>query len=273
MQSGIDQANAAFWDELCGSSLARMLGITDASPASLKKFDDWYMDFYPYLNRHIPFASMRGREVLEVGLGYGTVAQKIAEAGARYTGLDIAQGPVSMANERIRQCGGQGAAQQGSILAAPFADASFDYVVAIGSLHHTGDLQRALDECRRVLRPGGSLVFMVYYAYSYRRWVQARRETALYWVRERLGRTGLSRAGHAGQRKAYDSNAAGEAAPHTDWVSERSLRHLCRGFSRFSARLENVDQERPFGRFTRQQLLRTPIPRVMGLDLYATATK
>jgi 2-polyprenyl-3-methyl-5-hydroxy-6-metoxy-1,4-benzoquinol methylase len=58
--------------------------------------------------------------VLEVGLGYGTVSQRIAESGARYRGLDIAGGPISMVNDRLRQANLPDFAQQGSILAAPF---------------------------------------------------------------------------------------------------------------------------------------------------------
>src|SRR4051812_1238283 len=95
-QVDIDSANASFWDELCGTSLAKALGVTDSSARSLQKFDDWYMDFYPYLEVHIPFDNFAEKDVLEVGLGYGTVSQKIAASGARYTGLDIAAGPVAM---------------------------------------------------------------------------------------------------------------------------------------------------------------------------------
>lgn len=273
MQSAIDQANAAFWDELCGTQLAQTLGITDTSPASLLRFDDWYFGFYPYLRRHIPFASLRDRDVLEVGLGYGSVAQRIVESGARYVGLDIASGPVAMVNERIRRVGGRGHAQIGSILEAPLADRSFDHVVAIGSLHHTGDLPRAIAECHRLLRPGGKLTFMVYYAYSYRRWVQAGRQTLKHWLRERLGRAQVVGAAHAGHRGAYDINSAGDAAPHTDWVSVRTLRHLCREFREVSVRLENIDQERPFAAINRDILLYSELPRLIGLDLYATATR
>lgn len=93
---------------------------------SLKKFDDWYFAFYPYLFVHIPFEDMKGKDVLEIGLGYGTVSQRLAEAGARYRGLDIAPGPVTMVNHRLNQADLEGQAQQGSILQAPFADASFD---------------------------------------------------------------------------------------------------------------------------------------------------
>ena len=82
VQDEVSERNADFWDELCGTQLARQLGITDNSPASLQRFDAWYFDFYPYLAQHIPFHDMHGRDVLEVGLGYGTVSQRIAEAGA-----------------------------------------------------------------------------------------------------------------------------------------------------------------------------------------------
>ena len=86
-------ANAAFWDEACGTGAAKRLGIIDNSPRSLKRFDDWYFGFYPWLFMHIPFIEMQGLDVLEVGLGYGTVAQRLAEWSARFTGLDIAAGP------------------------------------------------------------------------------------------------------------------------------------------------------------------------------------
>src|ERR1700721_3942764 len=97
-QSAIDRNNAAFWDELCGSTLARSLGITDSSPASLKRFDDWYFAYYPYLFTYIPFRQLNGKDVLEVGLGYGTVSQRIAEFGARYKGLNIAAGAARRVN-------------------------------------------------------------------------------------------------------------------------------------------------------------------------------
>ena len=82
--------------------------------------------------------------MLEVGLGYGTVSQKLAQCGAIYTGLDIAEGPVSMVNHRLSSNNLNGSASQGSILAPPFETESFDAIIAIGCLHHTGDLSRAL---------------------------------------------------------------------------------------------------------------------------------
>jgi SAM-dependent methyltransferase len=270
----ISQKNQLFWNELCGTQFARSLGVTDSSPASLKRFDDWYFMFYPYLPVHIPFDEITGKRVLEVGLGYGTVSQRIAESGANYSGLDIAEGPVAMVNNRLDQAGLGGTAIQGSILRAPFPDGYFDLVIAIGCLHHTGNLQMALDECRRLLVPGGRLVLMVYYAYSYRRLFQASRETLVYARREMLGYRGVVGQSASVERAAYDTNETGDAAPHTDWISIRSLRKMCQDFSAFSAKLENIDNGRPFERFpSRRELLKRWYPRWFGLDLYATATK
>jgi SAM-dependent methyltransferase len=271
--SEIDDSNIAFWNELCGTQLAQFLDIRDASAASLRKFDAWFFDFYPYVFDHVPLADLADRDVLEVGLGYGSLSQKIAAAGARYCGLDIAPGPVEMARHRLLQAGLAGRAEQGSILAAPFADQSFDWIITIGCLHHTGDMARAIEECRRLLRPGGSLLAMVYYAYSYRRWVEARRETLRYLWAELLGYRGVAAAPGARGTWSYDHNSAGDSAPHTDFISVKSLRALFRRFSGFRWKLRNINQEKPFANRPRQQLLQTRWPDICGLEIYATAVK
>lgn len=269
----ISKNNAAFWDELCGSHLAKSLGIADSSIQSLARFDDWYFDFYPYLFDHIPFSSMRGKRVLEVGLGYGTVAQRLAESGAVYTGLDIAQGPVSMVNQRLNQSKLMGEAVQGSILESQFPESTFDYVVAIGCLHHTGDLRCAIEQCHRLLKPGGQLIFMVYYAYSYRRFRMTPFLTIKNMLKEIFGYRGVVGNGSNRQRVAYDAGSKGGGAPHTDWISARSLKDYCGSFTSFESTNENIDQEAPFWFTPRKELLKTKWPSILGLDIYATATK
>ncbi len=272
-QSNVSRRNSEFWDELCGSQLANMLGIKDDSPESLKLFDDWYFNFYPYLDDYIPFSELNGMNVLEVGLGYGSVAQRLAEAGCNYQGLDIAKGPVDMVNHRISQAGLSGEAVQGSILDAPFDKESFNAIVAIGCLHHTGNLSLAIEQCRQLLRPGGRLIFMVYYANSYRRLRMSPVATLQNMLKELFGYRGVVGGSKGNERAAYDTNKNGEGAPHTDWISKRSLKYLCKEFSGFQCTTENIDQEMPFVYKTRDELLKTVWPSLMGLDLYAIATK
>ncbi len=271
-QAELDARNADFWSFLCGSHQAKMLGVTDASLASLKKFDDWYMDMYPYLYRHIPFGEMAGKRVLEIGLGYGTISQKIAQAGADYRGLDISPAAVAMANDRMRQCGLPQTAVCASVLAAPFEDASLDMVISIGCLHHTGNLQRALDEVHRILKPGGKAVIMVYNALSYRRWYEQTAETRRYFEWLYLGQSDRP-AFNINALQAYDTNDAGDCAPDTAFVSVSHLKQMCSSFSSFSATLENIAQEPPYADRTREELLTTGIPAICGLDVYATMVK
>jgi SAM-dependent methyltransferase len=268
VQPGIDVANADFWDELCGGNLAREVGITDASPASLERFDRAYFDLYPYLAGYLRAPEMAGRRVLEVGLGYGTVAEALARGGADYHGLDIADGPVEMARHRLAGVPGAEPAQvqQGSVLELPFADGFFDRVVSIGCLHHTGNLGRAVAEVRRVLRPGGELLMMVYNRHSARR--------VLLWpllaARHRL--VADAPTPEAWLRYASDGTPAGDAPPHSDFVSAAELRGLLYGMRDVRIDRRSIDRV-PLGplEISRARLMRLGLDRLVGLDLYATA--
>jgi ubiquinone/menaquinone biosynthesis C-methylase UbiE len=258
--AALDERNAKFWDELCGSALARSLGITDASAESLARFDAAYMDIYPYLPRYLDHA-LDGAEVLEIGLGYGTLSAQLMARGASYHGLDIAEGPVEMVRSRWRLAG-RGDAEsrivQGSALELPFEDARFDYVFTIGCLHHTGDLPLAVQEVERVLKPGGTAVVMLYNLHSYRQLVKVR-------IPE-LRNRGRSRDQVAA---LYDFNATGDAAPHTDYVSAAQVRRLFAGFRSVSIDRRNFDNLR----FIRRERLLGTLDRLLGLDLYVTARR
>ena len=264
-------ANAAFWNELCGTTLARSIGVTDSSPESLRRFDRWYFDYYPYLDRHIPFAQLAGKRVLEVGLGYGSVSQRLAERGAFYQGLDISPGPVAMVNHRLNQAGLAGHARVGDVLDCPFPDGAFDYVVAIGCYHHTGDLQRAIAETRRVLKAGGGATIMVYGAYSYRRWLRWPVATLSYFLWDKAGVGQVGRASQS-ERAAYDADTSGAAAPETVFVSSSHIRRMASDWSAVEIVRENIGGELILWMLPRNLLLYTFGPWA-GLDLYCRMTK
>jgi len=264
-QQFVDERNARFWDELCGTTLAQSIGVVDRTPASLRRFDDAYLGLYPYLPGQLRAPLRPSEPLLEIGLGYGTVSQRLAEAGFGYHGLDIAAGPVEMIRHRLRMLGVADAEQrvtQGSALEIPHPDDAFGHVVSIGCLHHTGDLPRAIAEVHRVLEPGGTAMVMLYNRHSFRQLVLRWRALA----GERV-------------RGAYDANAAGEAAPETVFVTARQVRDEL--FARFrDVRVErhNFDPTRLVsirGRaitLSRERALPT-VARVLGLDLYIHARK
>lgn len=266
----VDENNIAFWNELCGTTLATRLGITDNSAASLKKFDDWYFDFYPYLYEHIPFGDVSGRNVLEIGLGYGTVAQKLMESGANYHGLDIADGPVAMAQHRADMLGRVAKASQGSALAIPYPDEFFDFVITIGCLHHTGDLALALRQVHRVLKSGQRAVIMVYSALSYRQWIRSPLGTY-----RRMKTPNFEwRNADTELRNAYDSNRAGTAAPSTTFISPNEAKqYLSQYFSSVRVVPRNIGQDFPPARFIPRSMANAWFESLLGLDLYIECIK
>jgi SAM-dependent methyltransferase len=91
--------------------------------------------------------------VLEVGGGPGELAERIGrELGARVVMVDSSPRMVELAQARGVD------ARVGDVQELPFADAEFDCAVAAWMLYHVEELDGALSELRRVLRPGGRLV-------------------------------------------------------------------------------------------------------------------
>ncbi len=98
-------------------------------------------------------AAAEPQRVLEVGGGEGELAQRIVEElGAELVGIDQSEAMV----EAQRAKGID--ARVGDVRALPFDNGEFDVAVAAWMLYHVPELDGALSELRRVLRPGGTLV-------------------------------------------------------------------------------------------------------------------
>jgi SAM-dependent methyltransferase len=120
---------------------------------------------------HIPaaadFASTRGLRVLEIGCGMGTDGAQFAKAGADYTGVDLTDAAVELARKRFEVSGLKGEFHVADAERLDFPDASCDLVYSHGVLHHTPDIEAAVREIHRVLKPGGRAIVMLYHRGSY----------------------------------------------------------------------------------------------------------
>jgi SAM-dependent methyltransferase len=93
--------------------------------------------------------------VLDVGCGPGYVAAVAAERGAIPTGLDFSEEMIAIAKRMFPKI----QFRQGDAQNLPFANASFDRVVANFALLHLANPERAFAEAARVLKPGGKFGF------------------------------------------------------------------------------------------------------------------
>lgn len=122
---------------------------------------------------------LEGRRVLDLGCGKGRFASHLKRTGAEVIGLDLSAAMLASAKglDRVRA----------SSKRLPFADGTFDAVVAIEVLEHVGEVGPALDEARRVLGPGGRLAIVDKNAGAFdarRPWLPS---LLVKWVDERRG--------------------------------------------------------------------------------------
>jgi len=160
----------------------------------------WYVGVRREVERSLERLQMRGTErlrILDAGCGTGGLLANL-RTSAWKVGIEISPHGIGLARSRA-----PGTLVQGSVSALPFVDGSFDAVVSIDVLCHSGVEERqALEEASRVLRPGGLLVAQVP-AFEFLRG----EHDAAVWTRRRYRRRELaklvSEAGLALRRSTY----------------------------------------------------------------------
>jgi SAM-dependent methyltransferase len=99
---------------------------------------------------------------LELGVGTGRIALPFIRAGYDYTGVDISQAMMDRLAGKLAGDSGTPTYRfqlhQANITALPFEATRFDVIIAVHVLHLVEEWQRAIQEARRVLRPGGWLL-------------------------------------------------------------------------------------------------------------------
>lgn len=99
--------------------------------------------------------------VVDVGCGGGQVSRLLAGRlpGARVIGVDLSGAMVARARAAGRRLGNL-EIRRGDAMDLPLPPASADLCVSVASIKHWPDQRRGLEQIRRVLRPGGSMVIL-----------------------------------------------------------------------------------------------------------------
>lgn len=103
-----------------------------------------------------------GRDVLEVGCGTGLLLQRVRAFAKSARGVDLSPGMLARARARGLDV------LEGSATDLPFAAESFDVAFSFKVLPHVRDIERALAEMARVVRPGGTILAEFYNPTSFR---------------------------------------------------------------------------------------------------------
>ena len=223
-----------------------------------------YGEYAPWMPSVMEFDRHAGQDVLEIGGGIGTDLSQFARHGARVTDLDLSAGHLVLAQENfaLRQLQGRFVHHDAERL--PFDDAAFDLVYSNGVLHHTPNTRRVVDEIRRVLKPGGKAIVMMYAEQSLQYWGE------LVW------RLGL-------ERDMLKHYSMGEIMSRSVEISQNDARPLVKVYT--AARLEKLFDGFEHRAVYKRQLIASELPRwlkwmpldlvgrLMGWNLIIKATK
>jgi 2-polyprenyl-6-hydroxyphenyl methylase/3-demethylubiquinone-9 3-methyltransferase len=103
---------------------------------------------------------LRGADVVDVGCGGGILSEALARRGARVTGIDMAQGPLKVAEEHLRISGLEiGYFRSTAEQWAEINPAAYDAAVCMELLEHVPDPGSIVASCARLVKPGGDIFF------------------------------------------------------------------------------------------------------------------
>jgi SAM-dependent methyltransferase len=154
---GVDAARTTQSESYLSGAQVHQLWQSDYLNPSLDRLYDLAFDRIVH-----SLAPAPGATLLDAGCGYCFHAIRLARHGLKVTGVDFSESALGEARQNVARSGLRDSihVEQGSLLGLPFAPASFDYVNCWGVLMHIPEIEKALGELARVLKPNGKLVLM-----------------------------------------------------------------------------------------------------------------
>ncbi|MFL6622381.1 MAG: bifunctional 2-polyprenyl-6-hydroxyphenol methylase/3-demethylubiquinol 3-O-methyltransferase UbiG [Sulfurifustis sp.] len=110
-----------------------------------------------YIQKRVPLA---GKTVLDVGCGGGILAEAMAAAGARVTGIDLAEAPLAVAQLHLLESGRE--VDYRRVSAEDLAGerpAAYDVVTCMELLEHVPEPASTVAACATLVKPGGHVFF------------------------------------------------------------------------------------------------------------------
>lgn len=152
-----------FWEQgPCGSGDVIVGELKPLSREWFEQIEEHRYRVEPFIHSIAQFPRHHGKKLLEVGVGAGTDHLQWARAGARCFGVDLTSAAIETTKARFSLYGFESELQRLDAEVLPFEDESFDVVYSWGVIHHSEKPERIIEEIRRVLKPGGRFIGMLY---------------------------------------------------------------------------------------------------------------
>lgn len=164
---GLNEAVRAYWErEPCGTGRAVVGDAAEGTREWFERIEEQRYRVEPVIHGLAQFTRYHGRRVLEIGIGAGTDHLQWARAGAECYGVDLTEAAVELTRARLAMYGFRSKLERVDAEVLPFGDDWFDVVYSWGVIHHVEHPERVIREIRRVLKPGGLFLGMMYGRHS-----------------------------------------------------------------------------------------------------------
>lgn len=152
-----------YWEkEPCGTGRTVTEGIPPLTREWYEAVENHRYEVEPFIHSIAQFSRHHGKKLLEIGVGAGTDHLQWARAGLDVYGVDLTQAAIDTTTRRFEIYGFRSNLQRVDAEILPFPDESFDIVYSWGVIHHSEDPAAIIAEIRRVLKPGGMFIGMLY---------------------------------------------------------------------------------------------------------------
>ena len=223
----------------CGADVASEVG----TPEFFRAVDaDRYGAYAPWLTELLRADAVAGRRVVEIGCGLGTDLMQFARAGARVAAVDLTPRHLALTGRRFALEGRSVDLIRGDAESLPLRDGSVDFVYSFGVLHHTPDIEAAVEEMHRVLVPGGTALVAVYHRRSLFLWA---------WLLRAAVTARLLRQGYRRVMADIEQHPHSEAVPLVDVYGVRDCRRLFRAFGTVDVSTHHAAYAAPITRLAR----------------------
>ena len=151
------------WGEApCGSDLMKKSKYEYLSKEYFDELDQKKLEADSFKAEEFQTFQIKGKKVLEIGYGMGSDHLALAKKGAICHGIDITEGNRTITEKHLKLYGYQSELIVGDAENMPYEDNTFDFVYSFGVIHHTPNMEQAIKEIYRVLKPGGKCWIGVY---------------------------------------------------------------------------------------------------------------
>ena len=143
------------------------LWYTNIQPGSVSYYNNISKQrfelYYPYLQESAEFKYHRNEKILEIGVGMGTDLIEYSKYGAKVYGVDLGSDQINLTKKMFETL--ELPFEELKVASAeklPYENDFFDLVYSFGVIHHTPNINNAVNEIYRVLKPGGRAIIMIY---------------------------------------------------------------------------------------------------------------